>query len=342
MRTPALPKAERIADSGDVNRNLLIDQLVRETMVLIAHLATQGGARAPLSDVAERVFRGLVDELSAQRLSHKVIADMFGLALRTYYDRVRRASESRTMRGRSLWEALHEHVAAKGSATRGQILERFRNDDEAIVKAVLADLVASGLLARAGKGARATYMIVPSPDTADADTLTALVQVALFHRGHADATAIAATLAVGEDVARAALEALVADGRAARTVSGYEAASILIPANDPAGFEAAVLDHVQAMIGALCHRLQRRPGQADPFEAAIGGSTYTFDIAPDNPTWGRVTSLLADTRARLSALRAEADAFEAARPAAGGTSHRFVFYCGENALGPRPPRERSS
>lgn len=243
MRTPALPKAGRIADSGDVNRNLLIDQLVRETMVLIAHLATQGGARAPLSDVAERVFRGLVDELSAQRLSHKVIADMFGLALRTYYDRVRRASESLTMRGRSLWEALHEHVAAKGSATRGQILERFRNDDEAIVKAVLADLVASGLLARAGKGARATYMIVPSPDTADADTLTALVQVALFHRGHADAHAIADALAVGEDVARAALEALVSDGRAARTASGYEAASILIPANDPAGFEAAVLDN---------------------------------------------------------------------------------------------------
>lgn len=325
-----------------MNRNLLIDQLVRETMVLIAHLATQGGARAPLSDVAERVFRGLVDELSAQRLSHKVIADMFGLALRTYYDRVRRSSESRTMRGRSLWEALHEHVAARGSATRAQLLERFRNDDEAIVKAVLADLVASGLLARAGKGARATYMIVPSPDVADADTLAALVQVALFHRGHADDATIAEALALGPDVARAALDALVADGRATRTASGYDAVSMIIPANDAAGFEAAVLDHVRAMIGALCRRLQRRASQADPFEAAIGGSTYTFDVAPDNPAWQRVTSLLADTRATLTALRAEADAFEAARPSP-TTTHRFVFYCGENALGPRPPRdERSS
>jgi len=33
-----------------VNRNVLIDAIVNQTTVLIAHLATQGGARAPLSE----------------------------------------------------------------------------------------------------------------------------------------------------------------------------------------------------------------------------------------------------------------------------------------------------
>ena len=333
MRNTALPKRAWIDDDRGVNRNLLIDQVVRQTMVLIAHLATQGGARAPLSDVAERVFRGLVDELAAQRLSHKVIADMFGLALRTYYDRVKRLTESNTVRGRSLWEALFDFIRARATATRSVILERFRHDDEAVVKAVLNDLVESGLIAKSGRGPRAVYLVVPSPDVAASDTLAALVQVALFHRGTATAVVIAEALGIELAAAESALDKLVSDGRAERADGGYSSDRCLIPADDPAGFEGAVMDHIQAVIGALCHRLRRR-GRKSELDAAIGGSTYTFDVAPDNPTLARVTGLLSRYRAELSALRDEADAFEAANATQAGRSRptRFIFYCGQNAL----------
>lgn len=54
--------------------------------------------------MAGQVFLSLVTELKDQGLGNKVIADMFGLALRTYHKRVRRYSESATDRGISLWD----------------------------------------------------------------------------------------------------------------------------------------------------------------------------------------------------------------------------------------------
>lgn len=303
-------------------------------MVLIGHLATHGGARAPLSDVAETVFRGLVDELAAQRVSHKVIADMFGLALRTYYDRVKRITESHTMRGRSLWEAVFELVRERRAVTRAVVLQRFRNDDEAVVKAVLHDLVESGLVARSGRGDHATYVVVPTPDASADEALAALVHVALFHRLEADALALTESLGIDQARVAEVLERLAGEGRIERVPEAasatYRAASCLIRADDPVGFEGAVYDHMQAVIGALCHRLRRR-GQGAAIDRAIGGSTYTFDVAPDNPTWERVTGLLGRVRAEVSALRAEADAFEAARATRVKTT-RFLFYCGQNAL----------
>jgi len=68
---------------------LLIDSIVRQTMVLIAQLSTASGNRSPLSHVADRVFLDLVAELERQRLGKKVIADMFGLALRSYQQKSR-------------------------------------------------------------------------------------------------------------------------------------------------------------------------------------------------------------------------------------------------------------
>lgn len=319
-----------------VNRTLLIDQVVRQTMVLIAHLATQGGARAPLSDVAESVFRGLVDELAAEGVSHKVIADMFGLALRTYYDRVKRITESHTLRGRSLWEAVFEHVRERKSVTRAAVLQRFRGDDEAIVKAVLHDLVESGLVARSGRGEHATYLIVPTPDASADETLAALVHVALFHRVEADVAGVSESLGVGRERVAEVLERLVGEGRIERVpgASGeavYRAQSCLIAADDPVGFEGAIYDHTQAVVGALCHRLRRR-GRAESIDRSIGGSTYTFDVAPDNPTWERVLGLLGRLRVELSALRAEADAFEGTRPEPRPSTIRVLFYCGQNVL----------
>lgn len=91
--------------------------------------------------MAGRIFVELVRELKAQGLGNKVIADMFGLTLRTYHDRVGRTSESVTDRGSSLWEAVLRHVRERQMLSRAELLTRFRADDEASVRGVLSDLV---------------------------------------------------------------------------------------------------------------------------------------------------------------------------------------------------------
>src|SRR6185295_90232 len=124
-----------------MNVNLLIDAIVRQTTVLIAQLATAAGARAPLAHTANQVFLDLVHELKDQGLGNKVIADMFGVTLRTYHNKMARLAESGTDRGRSLWEAMFAHVQEQGTTTRSALMHRFRGDDEATVRGVLKDLV---------------------------------------------------------------------------------------------------------------------------------------------------------------------------------------------------------
>src|SRR5690606_12009703 len=113
---------------------LLIHAIVRQTTILIAQLATSGGVRAPLAQIANQVFLDLVRELERQGVSRKVSADMFGLGLRTYRRKIRRLSESSTEKGRSLWEVVLEHIKQQQLVTRREVLIRFSRDDEAQVR----------------------------------------------------------------------------------------------------------------------------------------------------------------------------------------------------------------
>ena len=135
---------------------------VQTTVPGLAQLSTSAGLRAPLAHTANQVFLDLVRELKEQGLGNKVIADMFGLALSTYHDKVRRMSESQSYRGRSLWEATFSFVQEREALLQTDVLTRFRNDDEANVRAVLNDLVESGLVFRSER-AEATNACAP-PD----------------------------------------------------------------------------------------------------------------------------------------------------------------------------------
>jgi hypothetical protein len=146
-----------------MDTGLLVDAIVRQTMVLIAQLATFGGGRVQLAHTANQVFLDLVGALKEQGLGNKVIADMFGMALRTYQTKVQRLSESRTDRGRSLWEALLSFLqeqSEEGAVSRAEVLRRFRHDDPLVVGGVLRDLVDSGLVYRTGRGDFAQYGVV--------------------------------------------------------------------------------------------------------------------------------------------------------------------------------------
>src|SRR5688500_14600142 len=93
-----------------LNVHLLINGIVQQTMVLIAQLATAGGIRAPLAQVADQVFADLTGELARQGVKKKVIADMFGMALRTYHRRERAIAESQTEAGQTVWDAVLDYI----------------------------------------------------------------------------------------------------------------------------------------------------------------------------------------------------------------------------------------
>jgi len=88
-----------------MNTQILIDNLERQTTVLIAQLATSGG-------------------------------------LRSYRRRVQRIAASETDRGRSLWEAILDYLSQRDLVSRREILDRFRNDDDTLLRGVLKDRAA--------------------------------------------------------------------------------------------------------------------------------------------------------------------------------------------------------
>jgi hypothetical protein len=148
----------------------LIAAIVRQTTVLIAQLSTAAGVRSPLGHVVDEVFSGLVSELNQQGVSNKVIADMFGMALRSYRQKVRRLGESATSRGATLWSAVQEFLAEREWSTREEVLARFKHDDEVSVRSILNDLVETGLAVRSGLRHEVRYRIATEEELRDSGT----------------------------------------------------------------------------------------------------------------------------------------------------------------------------
>jgi hypothetical protein len=319
----------------------LIDAIVRQTTVLLASLATASGQRATLARVANQVFSDLVAELKQQGVGNKVIADMFGLALRTYHKKVARLSESRSVVGQSIWEAVLGYVQQQGTLLRADVLARFGSDDEAVVRGVLSDLVDSGLLFRTGTGDLTSYRAARAdelpalPDQGEA--VAQLVLVALNLHRPLTLSELAEQVAMDEQELSAIVAALVQDGRVQQRQDGaatrFWCEHVTIGFNDPNGWQAAVFDHYQAMVGALCHKLQLSLNRAAPDEA-VGGSTYSFDLWRGHPFEGDVLSVLATFRREAVALRQRIDAYNRDHaPPGDDDRYRVVSYIGQNTIG---------
>jgi chromosome segregation and condensation protein ScpB len=327
----------------DVNVNLLIDALVRQTTVLLAQLATAAGTRAPLAHTANQVFMDLVRELKDQGLGNKVIADMFGLTLRTYHNKIARLSESSTDRGRSLWEAVLGYIEEKGPIARAAVLARFGRDDVETVKGVLKDLVDSGLVYRTGRGDAITYCITSATETvrdADLEERNAnLVWVAIFRYGPILRARLAEIVPLEDAAMDRALARLVSDGRVEQASDNdalsYSSTTCVIPVGDSAGWEAAVFDHYQAMVTAICRKLQGGTKTARPGEW-IGGSTYHYDVWRGHPQFDEVVGFLSEVRERAVLLRKQVEAYNKGHEPDEQTALRVTAYVGQTIIGPEP------
>lgn len=330
---------------GLMNTTLLIDAIVRQTTVLVAQLATTSGNRATLAGTANQVFMSLVTELKRQGLGNKVIADMFGLALRTYHNRIQRLTESRSFAGQSVWEAVLDYARESGPVTRAQVLARFARDEPAQVRAVLSDLVGSELLMRTGRGDSTTFRYatgadrVPGEQASDLERVAQLLWVAIHRYGPVTKASLAEIVPASEAEICAALEALVGDGRvqaASAEPTAFTAPHYLIPVGSAVGFEAAVFDHFQAMVTALCIKLRgiKLKDQKDDW---VGGSTYCYDVWPSHPLHDEVAGFLRAVRQQAVALRQRVDQHNATSPRpTQQPQRRFTTYVGQGLISDEP------
>src|SRR5262245_19632527 len=131
---------------------------------------------------------------------------------------MQRLSESASVRGRTLWEVVHEFVASNPGARRAQVDERFRNDSADDVAAVLHDLVGSGLIYASGRGENTMYRAVPVAEqhaAADVDALDALsdlVWLTVHRARRMKQSELAGSVPTGASDVQLALERLVERG----------------------------------------------------------------------------------------------------------------------------------
>jgi predicted transcriptional regulator len=325
-----------------MNPQILIDAIVRQTTVLIARLSTVEGVRSPLGHVANEVFVGLVAELESQGMSKKVIADMFGMALRSYRQKVQRLGESATTRGVTLWTAVQRFLAERGSATRAELLAQFQYDDEASIRGILNDLVESGLVVRSGRGEDTRFRLATAEELRDVGTVAegrpqdsqaALVWLQIYREGPLSLDRLAQLVPLSRAALQAAVEALIADGRVRREsregVEQLAAEHVLIPVGETAGWEAALVDHHRAVLTAIAAKLSgdaRRSSAADE----VGGTTLTFDLWPGHPREHEVRALLRSTREQVLPLWERVEAYNHEHGTEPGKdAYQVHYYCGQ-------------
>ncbi len=316
-----------------MNVQLLIDDIVRQTTVLIAQLSTSTGLRAPLSHVADQVFRELARELDAQGVRRKVVADMFGLALRSYQKKLRRLDEGVNLSVGSLWQRIYADLS-EGTATRSRLEQRYKTHAPEQIAATLQDMLQSGLVYSSGKGADAIFGLTSDADRAHlgaADRQRMLKDLCWYLIAGGTATtraALAAELRVDVADIDALVDELVTAGQVTESEGRFEASRFEVPVGAERGWETSVLDHFRAVTTSIAAKVNR-PVAADDDE--IGGGTRTFFIYPSHPDAAEVYALLSETRIKTRELwRRVTD--HNAKVAMPDKTDRVTFYFGQNVV----------
>jgi hypothetical protein len=324
-----------------MNSKLLIDSVIRQTTVLIAHLATSAGLRAPLSHIANSVFLELSDELSSQGVSRKVASDMFGMALRTYQAKIRRLSARQDDEQESVWKAVFEFVRQRQVVSRADVLREFYDEDDEIVRGILWDLVESGLVFQKGRGSGTVYRVASEDDleiVAGRDSEAAAVPMVwlnVYLHGPITRQALLEVVKMEPALVEAALETLLQDGRIQRDDDhehpAFTSEVCVVPMDEPAGWEASFFDHFNAVVTAACIKLRNSRLRTLP-DDVVGGSTYSFQVWDGHPHADRVLGLLGEMRSSLSQLRAEVDDYNSSQDPVNPDSSTVTFYFGQSVI----------
>ena len=329
----------------------MIDAIVQQTTLLIAQLATSAGLRAPLAKIADQVFLELASEIEQQGVSRNVVADMFGMALRTYQKKVNRLRASVTQTTQTLWQSVLQYVRDHDGATRKQILAAFALDDERHVVAVLGDLVASGLLYGTGRGQHAAYRSTSAADQRALyeehalETLLHLVWLDIGDHPGCSRAALHERFSDRGASVEQALNALIADGRVQlHSEGGHErlyTQRVMIPVGSEAGWETAVLDHFRTVCTAIASKLRDGVAGAGN-QTLIGGTTLCFEVHPKHPHASEVKGLLARFREESFEVWNRVAQYNQDNPVPEARRTKVMFYFGQNVIEANPEEEMGS
>jgi len=315
----------------------LIHAIVRQTTILIAQLATSGGWRAPLAQVADQVFQDLATELERQGVSRKVSADMFGMGLRTYQRKMRRVTDAVIERRPSLWEAVLDYLRRRGITSRAEILREFADDDDVLLRAVLFDLCDRRLVFQAGQGTQTVYRAVSADEDGAPGALRSgegvdeLVWAIVYREGPLSRDRLTQQTHLDTVELEGVLTRLVATGQIESIGDepnvNYRAGNLYVHLGSPRGWEAAVFDHYQAVVKTVLCRL-REEGAIPTVLDQVGGSTYTLDVWPGHPLEHHACDTLSRLRSSLVELRERVEKYNAdhQRP---NTYTQVVTYVGQ-------------
>jgi hypothetical protein len=218
------------------------------------------------------------------------------------------------------------------------VLHRFRHDEDAKVRGVLTDLVDSGMVFKTGRGTRTTYRAArldeyERSEQESGEGAANLMWVAVNRFGPATETELGEAVPLDAGRLNAALERLVHDGRAKRIERDgrilYSSEQCVIPFGAPAGWEAAVFDHYQAMVTAITTKMRR--GTQAVADETVGGSTYGFVIWKGHPLEHEVLQLLSRFRREASALRSKLSEHNAEHSAP-DQEIRVITYLGQTVI----------
>lgn len=314
---------------------LLIDSIIRQTTVLIAQLSATAGMRAPLARLADAVFLSLSKELEDQGVSRKVVADMFGLALRTYQRRIQRLEQSATDADTTIWQAVLDYLQEEGQVSRKRVFDRFRNDDPEAIGAVLNDLVQTGLISKTGGAHSSVYAMTPEETRrtlarqGKEETATAMVWLDVCRHPGSLANEVAARINLEEDLVEQALARLKEEGQLTSDADGpLQAKPMVIDVGSEAGWEAAVFDHFQAVAAALTAKLRRGKTRSEAADTT-GGTTLCFEIKDGHPLESEVLDLLSRMRRETDELWERVRAVNRQAPLSEDETKRVIFYFGQ-------------
>ena len=324
-----------------MDTHLLIDAIVRQTTVLIAHLATAAGIRAPLARVADQVFLDLTREIEAQGVGRKVVADMFGMALRTYQKKTARLTQSAEARDGTLWEAVLDYLRKSKQASRAQLGARFKRDDPHRLAAVLRDLVSTGMVCVAGKGEEALYTPVGNGDLRALEerkrleTVTNLTWLSIYDRRRVARAQLVDGSPFGRELAEKAVISLINDGRVTcvkeNGTENLSCSRLTIPVGGEQGWEAAVFDHFRTVSAAIAAKVRSGATRSRP-QDTTGGATLLFSIYPGHPFEKQVYSLLQRVRTDVNQLWDQVSSYNRTHPVDPDTTTDVSFYFGQSVI----------
>lgn len=252
-------------------------------------------------------------------------------------ERIERYLRESVASGATEWQCEYRFTRGDGGGVHVALergcIERDEQGRLARIAGVMNDFVHSGLAYRAGRAETAVYRIAAEADFGDASSReqahSFIVWLATYRHGPLSPAELAERTGLGRESVESALRELTASGRASRDdVSGrYSSDHFEVPFGTEHGWEAAVLDHYQALVSAIGMKLGLGR-EAAHLKDAVGGSTWSLDVWPGHPHEAEAKGTLARLRTSVEELRIRIDAFNAGheRPE---PKERVVVYLGQ-------------